>query len=121
MVRIFQALNGSQDSELTHAQGNRFRTEFHEGEPIYETKIKKSVPPDFLIPYKGSAAVSLSREFVHFLLTNPDAKNFYRWCSTMNNAEEQFWSTMVHNLHVKPPSGYPGIHLMYQDIIFIDW
>jgi len=112
MVRIFQALNGSQDSELEHAKGFMVRTEYHEGEPIYQTKIKKSVPPDGLILFKGGMDVSLTREFVHFLLTNPVAKNFYRWCGTTHTAEELFWSTMIHNLLVKPPSGYPGIYLL---------
>jgi len=112
MVRIFQILNGSQDSELIYPLPRRFLHEFHEFEPTYETEIKKSMPPDFLIPYKGGLAVSLTREFVHFLLTNPIAKSFYRWCNTTDSAEEHFWSTMIHNLHVKPPSGYPGIHII---------
>jgi len=108
MVRIFQALNGSQDSELKHAETDRFRIEYHEGALNYRTNIKKSLPSGFLNPYKGSLSVSLSSQFVHFLHTNPVAKNFYRWSSTTTIAEEVFWSTMIHNLYLKPPGGYPG-------------
>jgi len=113
MIRIFQALNGSQDSELAHAQAQRFRTEFHEDhgktEGEWHTKIRKSVPPGFLVPYKGSMAVSLSRPFALFVLDHPVARRLFNWSRTTFIAEEQFWATLVHNLNLDPPGGYPGL------------
>lgn len=108
MIRIFQIFNGSQDSELSTAQSERYVKEVHEGVGDWETNIRKPLPPGHFVPYKGSMAVSLSRRFVEFVFRNPAAQKLYRWSNTTMMAEEQFWSTLVHNPQSERVGGYPG-------------
>lgn len=113
-VEIMQILNGTQDAELSEGQTERFR-QFYIEAALDESKkfMKKSLPPGNMVIYKGSMAVTLSRDFVRFLFENPIAKEFYNWSQTMRIAEEQFFSTLVHNLHTGVPGGFPGSCLPY--------
>lgn len=121
MVEIMRILNGSQDAELSDGQPERFR-QFHKESNLDESKksLKKPLPPGNMIIYKGSMAATLSRDFIKFIFENPLAIQFYNWSETMWAPEEQFWSTLVHNVHTGVPGGFPGNCLAYYHFDKID-
>lgn len=114
ILEIMKILNGSQDAELAFGQSERFRL-YHRESSIDATRRndRKPIPPGNLVVYKGSMSATMSNEFVQFLFHNPVAIQFFNWSQTMFAAEEQFWSTMIHNLHLNPPGGFPGSCLHY--------
>lgn len=117
MVRILKLFDGANDVELSGGQADRFRY-YHVDGSLDETKgdMKRPVPPDGLIVYKGSYAATMSRDFVSFLLENPAAKRFLEWSNCTWAPEEQFWSTLVHNVQLNPPGAFPGSCLHYYDL-----
>lgn len=117
MVEIMQILNGSQDSELSKGQAKKFLIFYNESRLDESRKfIKKSLPPGYMTIYKGSLASTLSRDFVTFVFNNQVAKEFYHWSKSSWAPEEQFWSTLIHNLHIGVPNGFPGSCLNYYDL-----
>jgi hypothetical protein len=116
-VKIMKIFNGAQDSLLEPSWSNRTRHYFdvkfdseYKEHHIDRTKNNalKNIPPGGLVEYKGSLATTMSREFVEFVFTNPVAKKFYEWVNSSFCPEEFYWSTILHNLHLNPPGGFPG-------------
>lgn len=107
MVKIFKSLNGANDVSLGLANMDFI---YKKSKASYD---KISLPPSSLILYKGSFAVALSKNFVEFVVQNQNAQRFYKWLNGTWCAEEHFWSTLNHNLHLNPPGGYPGACLQF--------
>lgn len=114
MVKILQIFDGAQDVDLMENFVWRFRNYFFQGEwDNYQKERKRSIPPGNIIMYRGSYAVTLTKEFVKFMFTNPESRALYEWSRSTWAPEEQYWSTVAHNLHLNPPGGFPGSCLHY--------
>jgi len=114
MVQILRMFNGANDAELTGGQAERY-THYHKLSELDEQRLNETrpIPPAGLILYKGSFAATLSREFVRFVFEDRQAQQFLEWSGPTWAPEEQFWATLVHNLHLNAPGRFPGACLEY--------
>uniref|UniRef100_A0A915K9D1 Uncharacterized protein n=1 Tax=Romanomermis culicivorax TaxID=13658 RepID=A0A915K9D1_ROMCU len=76
---------------------------------VEKQKMNKPLPPGDLYIYKGSLASTLTREFTNFVFENTVAQQYYQYSKDMLIPEEQYWVTLIHNLHIRPPGGFPGM------------
>ena len=64
--------------------------------------------PDNVTVYKGSFAASLSRDFVHWMLTDPVPLAVYAWLNGTYVPDELLWPTLVNNPQLGGPGTFPG-------------
>jgi hypothetical protein len=116
-IQIMKIFNGAQDSLLAYSEADRNRkyfdvvrysTTMNDHRDPKKMDQTKSIPPGNLFEFKGSLATTMSKEFVEFLFANPVAKKFYNWVNSSYCPEEYYWSTLIHNLHINSPGGFPG-------------
>lgn len=68
-------------------------------------KKRKVNPPLNLTIYKGSFAVSLSRQFVNFVCQNKTAVDYLEWLEDTIIPDEQFWATLIYNKGASSTNG----------------
>ena len=132
IVQILSLYNGSNDIEGLYGRkylNFRFVKEWKEvgldtNNPRLEETGKPHVkPPHNLDIIKGSAYGIFSRDFVHYLINDPVAKDFYEWCKLTWSPDEQFWATLQHtysNPHIKPPGSYAGKYPHGYETLFLN-
>lgn len=60
-----------------------------------KTAKKKQPPPHNIEIFVGSAYFVLSREFVNFVYTSPQVKDFLAWSEDTYSPDEHFWATLI--------------------------
>jgi beta-1,3-galactosyl-O-glycosyl-glycoprotein beta-1,6-N-acetylglucosaminyltransferase/N-acetyllactosaminide beta-1,6-N-acetylglucosaminyltransferase len=81
------------------------RWEFKHIDGRGKTTIAKSPPPHNITIHKGDAHVTLSREMVEYIVTDPVALEFREWVKDAYCPEEIFFASLQYNPHLKAP-GY---------------
>lgn len=66
---------------------------------------KKGPPPHNLTIYFGTAYYSLTRQFVHYALNSPVAKDLLSWSRDTFSPDEHYWVTLNHV--PEAPGSYP--------------
>lgn len=112
LVTILSMLNGSNDCGLSYG----IQSDYCEDHNTIGNRSMKTAPPGGLIPYSGTLESVLSRTFVDFLLENAISQSFLRWLSGTEFPELYYWSTIMHNTLLDPPSGFPGVCLAFMSL-----
>ncbi|XP_077429002.1 putative beta-1,3-galactosyl-O-glycosyl-glycoprotein beta-1,6-N-acetylglucosaminyltransferase 7 isoform X2 [Vanacampus margaritifer] len=58
--------------------------------------VKKDPPPHNLDIYFGTAYYALTRDFVHFVLESPKARDLLEWSKDTYSPDEHYWVTLNH-------------------------
>ncbi|KAG8447102.1 hypothetical protein GDO86_014526 [Hymenochirus boettgeri] len=61
---------------------------------IYPTETLKSQPPHSLTLYFGTSYYALTRDFVHFVLSDYRAKDLLEWSRDTYSPDEHYWVTL---------------------------
>ncbi|XP_075710992.1 beta-1,3-galactosyl-O-glycosyl-glycoprotein beta-1,6-N-acetylglucosaminyltransferase 4 [Rhinoderma darwinii] len=72
----------------------RFVANVDYGQMPVRTLIKKSLPPDGIEMYVGSAYFVLSRPFIHYVFDSPLVSEFLEWSKDTFSPDEHFWATL---------------------------
>ena len=84
MVRIFKALNGSFNTEISHIQLHRLR-----GKPM--------PPPGNLNLFKSSLSATFSRASAEVIVNNNVSQAYFKWIDGSFIPDEAFWTTVAGN------------------------
>ncbi|XP_062570789.1 beta-1,3-galactosyl-O-glycosyl-glycoprotein beta-1,6-N-acetylglucosaminyltransferase-like [Saccostrea cucullata] len=96
IVKILKILNGSNDAEGTLKRANKERWNI------------KEKPPHNINPVKGSIHVTLNRQFVEYVISNPVAKDFLNWVNKTDIPDETYFASLIHNPHLGIPGSFKG-------------
>ncbi|XP_029431706.1 beta-1,3-galactosyl-O-glycosyl-glycoprotein beta-1,6-N-acetylglucosaminyltransferase 3-like [Rhinatrema bivittatum] len=97
IVRALKVLNGknSLESEKPPKQKHfRWLFSYKTGRTVRRTNIRKIPPPIRTPMFTGSAYFVVTREFVTYVLENPDVQKLIEWIKDTLIPEEQLWATL---------------------------
>ncbi|XP_013381699.1 beta-1,3-galactosyl-O-glycosyl-glycoprotein beta-1,6-N-acetylglucosaminyltransferase [Lingula anatina] len=110
IVKVLKLFNGTNDIEtyVDRTPNQTSKRYFHgwtvKDGRMYKPSYTKKPANKFEFLWKGSAYNLFSREFVDFILTDPDAITFIDWLHDTYAPEEAVWATL--NRLPKAPGGY---------------
>ncbi|XP_069131827.1 beta-1,3-galactosyl-O-glycosyl-glycoprotein beta-1,6-N-acetylglucosaminyltransferase-like [Argopecten irradians] len=74
----------------------------------YDRWKKAGEAPAGIRPMKGPVHITVSRDFVDFVLHNKTAKQFLEWCKKTRMPDETFFSSLNHNTNLGIKGSYNG-------------
>ncbi|XP_030044325.1 beta-1,3-galactosyl-O-glycosyl-glycoprotein beta-1,6-N-acetylglucosaminyltransferase 3-like [Microcaecilia unicolor] len=97
IVRALKVLNGKNSLESEKPGGKEVRWKFAyktSSASIEKTDITKGPPPISSPLFVGSAYFLVTREFVKYVLENPEVQKLIEWSKDTHMPEEHLWATL---------------------------
>lgn len=121
IVRSLKVLTGKNSLESETTPGykkTRWMYHYEVTDSVSRTDTKKSPPPISTPMFSGSAYFVVTREFVEYLLENPEAQKFFEWEKDTYSPDEHLWATLQRMPGV-PGSNPPNEKFHASDMISI--